>query len=136
MAEIADGLRLGGESIEVVVGRLDFHDATLGVLEQVGFGAGALASGLGEEPAVGEASSAVAELAGKQNRGLKGLTDSVEKTAEGRVKAVSAVAEPVERMARRSATYWRTVYSAGTLPSMIARIRSVMVADFGFRGQC
>lgn len=36
LAEIANGLRLGSESIEAVVGWLDFYDATLGVLEPVG----------------------------------------------------------------------------------------------------
>jgi hypothetical protein len=32
LLEVAEGLRLGGESVEVIVGRLDFHDAALGVL--------------------------------------------------------------------------------------------------------
>jgi hypothetical protein len=86
LAEIADGLRLGGEGIEVVVGWLDFYNATLGVLEQFGFGAATLAFGLREESTVGEAGSAIAELGGKQDRGLEGSTRGIEKTVEGRVK--------------------------------------------------
>jgi hypothetical protein len=60
LAEIANGLRVGGKSIEVVVGWLDFHDATLGVPEQFGFCGATLAFGLREESTVGEAGSAVA----------------------------------------------------------------------------
>ena len=85
LAEIADGLRLRGESIEVVVGWLDFYDATLGVLERFGFDAAALPFGPGKEPAVGDARSAIAELSGEQDRGPEGLTDGIEKTVEGRV---------------------------------------------------
>ena len=69
----------------VVVGWLDFYDATLGVLERFGFGAAALAFGLGEESTVGEARSAIAELGGKQDCWLEGLTGGIEKTVEGRV---------------------------------------------------
>jgi hypothetical protein len=78
LAEIADGLRFGGESFKVVVGWLDFYDATLGILKQFGFGIAALALGLGEEPTVGEARSAIAELGGKQDRGFEGFAGRIE----------------------------------------------------------
>jgi hypothetical protein len=86
LVEITHGLRFGGQSVEVVVGWLDFYNATLGVLEQFGLGAAALAFGLGEEPTVGEASSAVTELGGEQDCGFEGLTYGIEKTVKGRVK--------------------------------------------------
>jgi hypothetical protein len=44
-----------------------------------------LAFGLGKEPSIGDASTAIAELGGKQDYGLKGLTDSIEKTIKRRV---------------------------------------------------
>jgi len=85
LAEIANGLRLGGEGIEVVVGWLDFNDATLGVAEQFGLGGATLAFGLREESTVGEAGSAVAELGRKKDRGLEGFANGIEEAVEGRV---------------------------------------------------
>jgi hypothetical protein len=84
-AEVAEGLGLGGESVEVIVGGLDFDDASLGILEQLGLGTAALAFWLREQSPVGDACAAVANLGRKEDRRLQGLADRVEQGCEGRV---------------------------------------------------
>ena len=86
LAEVAEGLGLAGESVEVVISRLDFCNAALGVLEQIGLGTATLALWLRKESAVGESGSAVAELGGKKDSGLESLAYSIEEAIKGRVK--------------------------------------------------
>ena len=82
LLKIAECLRFRSEGIERVVGRLDFHDAALGVEQGLGFGGATFSLCLGEETAVGDAGSGVAELGGEQDGGLEGLADGVEETVE------------------------------------------------------
>ena len=51
--EIAECLRLVGKSVEAVVGRLDFNDATLGVLERFGSALRRWRLGWGKKPPSG-----------------------------------------------------------------------------------
>jgi hypothetical protein len=60
LLEVAEGLRLMGESVEVVVGGLDFDYSALGVLENGRFGISARPFGLREEPSVGHACALIA----------------------------------------------------------------------------
>jgi hypothetical protein len=71
-------LRLCGESVEVIVGWLDFHDAALGVLKGLGFGVAALAFGLREETTIGKTGAVVAENGGEEDGWLKALSDGIE----------------------------------------------------------
>jgi len=78
LLEIADGLRLVGQDVEVIVRRLDFDDSALGVLEDWRFGIAASASGLREEASVGHACALIAELGREEDRRLQFLPGSVE----------------------------------------------------------
>ena len=85
MAEIANGLRPGGERVEVLVGWLDLDDATLGVGQWLGLGGAALALGLGKEAAIGHARAAIAQLGREQDCRLEGLAYNIEEAVEGRI---------------------------------------------------
>jgi hypothetical protein len=61
--------------------------------------------GLREEAAVRHARTLAAELGGEEDFGFERLSGSVEEAVKGRVKGRLGIAEPVLRMARRSAMY-------------------------------
>ena len=79
LTEVAEGLRLGGEGLEVIVGWLDFHDAALGILEEFRFSCASLAFGLGEETAIGKTCATVTENCGEEDGWLEALAYGIEK---------------------------------------------------------
>jgi hypothetical protein len=87
LLEVTDGLRFGGQRVEVVVGGLDFDDATLGILEGWRLGIAAGGFGLRKEAAVGQACALTAQLRREEDGRLERLTGCVEKTRNGGVKA-------------------------------------------------
>jgi hypothetical protein len=70
LAEVAKSLRFSGESVKVIVGRLDFDDSALGILDWRWLGCARSARGLRKEAAVGNACAGVAELGGEEDGGL------------------------------------------------------------------
>jgi len=70
LLEVTKDLRLAGEGIEVVVGGLDFDNATFGIAEDVGLRGAAPTAGLGEEAAIWHPCALIAQFVEKRTAGL------------------------------------------------------------------